>query len=100
MKKLVVRFSAKSMKRLLDFDTDEERDAYSMAMEDFNEFMAQMNELQEENVMLEKLTGKKEMSMDEKVERIWEHRMMNIEDMDVDAFSRFINRHIFGDDKK
>lgn len=98
MKDLVVQFSAKSMKRMLDFDMDEERDAYSMAMADFNEFIAKFNELEEEKAMIEKLHGKKDMSLEEKMDRIWESRKMNMEEMDVDSFSFFINRHIFGDD--
>lgn len=96
-KELLKRFASISMGRLLELETQEERDAYMLGMSDVADCMNQLAEAEEQKRHYPK---PKPLGMSERIEAIWESRMGELNEMDADTFSFYINRMLFGDENE
>ena len=96
-KELLKRFASISMGRLLELETQEERDAYCLGMSDVADCMNELAEMEEQKRHRPK---PKRFGLDERIEAIWESRMGELNEMDADTFSFYINRMLFGNENE
>lgn len=90
------------MERLLEFDSQKERDAYVLATQDMFALIEKLGEIGEEyDEEPEKEwdgPSKKEMSKRRIIETRWEARMAQMDDLDDETFRLFMKQQLYGDD--